>query len=94
MTAQAHESPRSEWVEPKIGAIRRALPADQVAAFNAELEKADLDKVPAVITQWHGRAVGHANGVDEQLQEARAAGYTVPAGAVRLEDLASARNSR
>ena len=94
MTAHAQEVFRPIWVEPKIGAIRRALSGKQAAAFNAELDNAELADVPAVMSVWHGRAVGRVNGAGERLEAARAAGYAVPAGAVRLEDLIAARAGR
>jgi hypothetical protein len=94
MTAQPHEDPRPMWVEPKIGAIRRALSGDQASVFNTELENAELADVPAAISAWHGRAVGYVNGAGERLEQARAAGYAVPAGAVRLEDLVAVRAGR
>lgn len=94
MTAQAHEVPRQIWVDRKVGAIRRALPPERRAAFDAALDDADLSEVRDVVAAWHGRAVGYLNGSDTAFEQARAAGYALPAAAVRLEDLVAGREGR
>ncbi|MEU9969484.1 hypothetical protein [Streptomyces malaysiensis] len=54
----AHDHPvgpsSSESAHPlrTIRDIREALPADQVAHFDAELAVTDLDDLPAMLTRW------------------------------------------
>lgn len=55
MSAQPHE-PTPTAAQPTIRSIRAALPLEQQAAFQTDLEQTPLNELPPVLDEWALRA--------------------------------------